>query len=244
MVQRAIREKNVLAERLKVAEAMINKFDEELKRYASEAVNREEVQKLLQNEVQWFKQKVEQTELEKMQKEEHIASYEAYITSMEAKLNECQVFISPISFGNIFFGMISMVMKVIKLEVFLVMEISTGLKLNSSKFECQEVKYRIIQMTYISSLEVALRDEMLQHAPLYGVGLEDMSVEELDTLSSIHEEGLRAIHSLQQQKGIPRGNPLMSLSTTAALPPPLVSDGVHHRNGHVNGTDRPPLNYS
>lgn len=104
MVQRAIREKNVLAERLKVAEAMINKFDEELKRYASEAVNQEEVQKLLQNEVQWFKQKVEQTELEKMQKEEHIASYEAYITSMEAKLNECQVFISPISFGNFFFG--------------------------------------------------------------------------------------------------------------------------------------------
>ena len=102
----------------------------------------------------------------------------------------------------------------------------------------------IVLQTYISSLEVALRDEMLQHAPLYGVGLEDMSVEELDALSSIHEEGLRAIHSLQQQKGIPRGNPLMSLSTTAALPPPLVSDGVHHRNGHVNGTDRPPLNYS
>lgn len=43
-------------------------------------------------------------------------------------------------------SMIFMVMKVIKLEVFLVMEISTGLKLNSSKFECQEVKYRIIQM--------------------------------------------------------------------------------------------------
>lgn len=99
MLQRAVKEKNALAERLKSAEATINRFNKELKRYASEAVTREEAQKLLEDEVQWFKQKVEQTTLEKGQKEEQIARYEAYITSMEAKLNECQVFISPISFG-------------------------------------------------------------------------------------------------------------------------------------------------
>ena len=93
-----------------------------------------------------------------------------------------------------------------------------------------------VLQTYISSLEVALRDEMLQHAPLYGVGLEEMSEEELNTLSRIHEEGLRAIHSLQQQKGIPHeeGFPLMSLSTTIALPPPPQESA---------GTD-PPLNYT
>lgn len=100
-----------------------------------------------------------------------------------------------------------------------------------------------VLQTYMSSLEVALRDEMLQHAPLYGVGLDDMSMEELDALSSIHEEGLRAIHTLQQQKGIPR-NPLRSLSTPTALPPPHVSNGAVQRNGHVDDIGIPPFNYT
>ena len=103
MVQRVVKEKNALAERLKSAEATINRCNEEVKRYASEAVTREAVQKSLQNEIQWFEQKVEQIELEKGQKQERIASCEAYITSMGAKLNECQVFIPLFSFGKNFF---------------------------------------------------------------------------------------------------------------------------------------------
>lgn len=106
MAQRVVKEKNALAERLKSAEATINRCNEEVKRCASEAVTREEDQKILQNEVQWFKQKVEQTELEKGHKEEQIATCEAYIASMEAKLNECQVFVSPFSFEKFSSGFI------------------------------------------------------------------------------------------------------------------------------------------
>lgn len=100
--------------------------------------------------------------------------------------------------------------------------------------------------TYISSLEVALRDEMLQHAPLYGVGLDEMSADELEALTKIHKEGLRTIEALKQQKVIARRNPMMShlgTSTAAVLPPPVSDGDVLHRNGHVNGSDLPPLNY-
>ncbi|THG04843.1 hypothetical protein TEA_027820 [Camellia sinensis var. sinensis] len=60
---------------------------------------------------------------------------------------------------------------------------------------------------HIHSLEVSLREEMSQHAPLYGVGLEDLSMKELDTLSSIHQQGLEQIYVLQQQKANLAVNP-------------------------------------
>ena len=90
---------------------------------------------------------------------------------------------------------------------------------------------------------------MTRHAPLYGAGLEALSMQELETISRIHEEGLRQIHILQQRKGSP-ASPLVSPHTLphnhglypAAPPPmavglpPLISNGVEiHSNGHING---------
>ncbi|TYK31446.1 TRAF-like family protein [Cucumis melo var. makuwa] len=104
---------------------------------------------------------------------------------------------------------------------------------------------------YIHSLEASLQEEMSRHAPLYGAGLEALSMKELETLSRIHEEGLRQIHTLQQRKGSPAGSPLVSphslshshgLYTSApppmavGMPPSLIPNGSGiHSNGHVNG---------
>lgn len=104
---------------------------------------------------------------------------------------------------------------------------------------------------YIHTLEASLQEEMSRHAPLYGAGLEALSLKELETLSRIHEDGLRQIHALQQRKGSPAGSPLVSphalphthgLYPTAAppmavgLPPSIIPNGVGiHSNGHVNG---------
>lgn len=98
---------------------------------------------------------------------------------------------------------------------------------------------------------------MSRHAPLYGVGVEALSPSELETLSRIHEDGLRQIHSIQQRKASPAGSPLLSpLSRShtphalypsntpppipVGLPPPIVPNGVGvHSNGHVNGAVGP-----
>ncbi|KAI4376333.1 hypothetical protein MLD38_014110 [Melastoma candidum] len=94
---------------------------------------------------------------------------------------------------------------------------------------------------------------MLRHAPLYGVGLENLSMKELETLTRIHEEGLRQIHAIQQRNGSPVGSPLVSPHTlphshsglypnaapaamAVGLPSPVMQNGVGiHSNGHVNG---------
>ncbi|KAA8522980.1 hypothetical protein F0562_009403 [Nyssa sinensis] len=65
----------------------------------------------------------------------------------------------------------------------------------------------------IHTHEVSLKEEMTKHAPLYGVGLEDLSLKELETLSKIHEDGLKDIHALQQQKHNLGANPPMSPNT-------------------------------
>lgn len=109
----------------------------------------------------------------------------------------------------------------------------------------------LLLQQYIHSLEASLQEEMSRHAPLYGAGLEALSMKELETLSRIHEEGLRQIHTLQQRKGSPAGSPLVSshalshshgLYTAApppmavGLPPSLIQNGSGiHGNGHVNG---------
>ncbi|XP_022729174.1 uncharacterized protein LOC111284647 isoform X2 [Durio zibethinus] len=52
---------------------------------------------------------------------------------------------------------------------------------------------------YIRSLQVSLKEELLRQAPLYGYGLENLSMKELEILSSIHEDGLRKIHAIQHR---------------------------------------------
>lgn len=55
---------------------------------------------------------------------------------------------------------------------------------------------------YICSLEASLREEMSRHAPLYGAGLNALSMQELETISRIHEDGLMQIRSICQMKAI------------------------------------------
>ncbi|KAK3211933.1 hypothetical protein Dsin_016639 [Dipteronia sinensis] len=205
-LKRLLKEKNTLAERLKSAEVARKRFDEELKRYATENVTREEICQSLQDEVRRLTQTVGQTEGEKREKEDQVARCEAYIDGMESKLQTCQ--------------------------------------------------------QYIHTLEGQLQEEMSRHAPLYGAGLEALSMKELETLARIHEEGLRQIHTLQQCKGSPAGSPLVSphnlqhnhnhgLYASApppmavGLPPSLIPNGVGiHSNGHVNGAVGPWFNHS
>ncbi|XP_057958521.1 uncharacterized protein LOC131151284 [Malania oleifera] len=202
-LKRVVKEKNALAERLKSAELARKRFDDELKRYATENVTREEIRQSLEDEVRRLTQTVGQTEGEKREKEQQVARCEAYIDGMESKLQACE--------------------------------------------------------QYIHSLEGSLQEEMSRHAPLYGAGLEALSMKELDTLSRIHEDGLRQIHAIQQRKGSPAGSPLMSPHTlppshglypTAPPPmaiglPPLIPNGVGiHSNGHMNGAVGPWFNHS
>ncbi|KAF5748167.1 hypothetical protein HS088_TW04G00117 [Tripterygium wilfordii] len=203
-LKKVLKEKNALAERLKGAEAARKRFDEELKRYATENVTREEIRQSLEDEVQRLTQTVGQTEGEKREKEEQVAQCEAYIDGMESQLQACQ--------------------------------------------------------QYIHTLEASLEEEMSRHAPLYGAGLEALSMKELETLSRIHEEGLRQIHALQQHRGSSAASTLVSphahphnhgLYATApppmavGLPPPLIPNGVGiHSNGHVNGAVGPWFNHT
>ncbi|VFQ82358.1 unnamed protein product [Cuscuta campestris] len=121
---------------------------------------------------------------------------------------------------------------------------------------------------YIHHLEVSLQEEMSRHAPLYGAGLDALSIKELDTLARIHEEGLMQIHTIQQRKGSPGGgsphfvsslnlpqhsNGLFPVAAAhqpptmaVGLPPPILPNGVGriHGNGHVNGSMGPWFNHS
>ncbi|KAK9075604.1 hypothetical protein SSX86_003930 [Deinandra increscens subsp. villosa] len=106
---------------------------------------------------------------------------------------------------------------------------------------------------YIHSLEGSLEEEMSRHAPLYGAGLEALSMKELETISRIHEEGLRQIHALQQRNGhssagSPHSHSLPhchGLYPGAPPPPALVPNGMGvHGSGHVNGAIGPWFNQS
>ncbi|XP_074329147.1 uncharacterized protein LOC141666834 [Apium graveolens] len=203
-LKRVTKEKNVLAERLRNTEAARKRFDDELKRYATENATREELRKSLEDEVRRLIQTVGQTEGEKREKEAQVARCEAFIDGMESKLQACQ--------------------------------------------------------QYIHTLESSLQEEMSRHAPLYGAGLEALSMKELDTIARIHEEGLAQIRILQQCNGSPAGSPLVSPHAlqhshglypsapspmTVGLPPSIISNGagIHghingsriHGNGHANG---------
>lgn len=60
-----MKEKKALAERLKGTEVALKRFDEELKRYATEYVTRDEIRQSLEDEVRRLTQTVGQTEGEK-----------------------------------------------------------------------------------------------------------------------------------------------------------------------------------
>jgi septal ring factor EnvC (AmiA/AmiB activator) len=90
-LQRVMKEKNMLAERLKNAESARKRFDEDIKRYANESVTREEIRQSLENEVRRLTQTVGQTEGGLREKEEQVMRCEAYIDGMEAKQHACQV---------------------------------------------------------------------------------------------------------------------------------------------------------
>lgn len=101
-MQRVMKEKNALAERLKTAESARKRFDEEIKRYATESVSREELRQSLEDEVRRLTQTVGQTEGGLREKEEQVMRCEAYIDGMESRLHACQVSTSVPWKGPIF----------------------------------------------------------------------------------------------------------------------------------------------
>ncbi|KAG2659786.1 hypothetical protein PVAP13_1KG380605 [Panicum virgatum] len=108
---------------------------------------------------------------------------------------------------------------------------------------------------YIRTLESSLQEEMARHAPLYGVGVESLSFDELEALANIHEQSLRQIKAIQQRKGSNHllGGPSLShIPSLFSSPPspsmavgppssrnptsPIAPNGAGiHGNGHVNG---------
>ena len=97
---------------------------------------------------------------------------------------------------------------------------------------------------------------MARHAPLYGVGLESLSMKELETISHIHEEGLQQIHAIQQRRG--GGSPSLigghvpqqvhslyptSHPTPVGLQPNVIPNNIGIQgNGHMNGSAAPWFN--
>ncbi|XP_073389366.1 uncharacterized protein [Physcomitrium patens] len=199
-LKRVMKEKNALAERLKGAESARKRFDEDIKRYATESVTREEFRQSLEDEVRRLTQTVGQTEGGLREKEEQVMRCEAYIDGMESKLHACQ--------------------------------------------------------DYIQTLEASLQEEMSRHAPLYGAGLEALSLGELETLARIHDEGLRAVRLLQQQRGAGGGELMANMaamtnqsplgpglgiyaspaSIAVGMPSVMASGMGVHGNGHMNGS--------
>lgn len=119
-----------------------------------------------------------------------------------------------------------------------------------------ESKLQVCQQ-YICTLETSLQEEMARHAPLYGVGVEALSLEELETLENIHEQNLRRIHAFQQRKGSSRllsvaglypsssmsVCPSSSLIHTSSVAPNGVSaHGNANGNGHMNNAVSPWFN--
>ncbi|KAJ1279954.1 hypothetical protein BS78_04G194900 [Paspalum vaginatum] len=115
-----------------------------------------------------------------------------------------------------------------------------------------ESKLQVCQQ-YIQTLETSLQEEMTRHAPLYGVGIESLSLDELEALANIHEQSLRQIKAIQQRKGSSHllGGPALSHIPSLFSSPPSAAVGMPssriptspiapngagiHGNGHVNG---------
>lgn len=95
-LKRVVKEKNALAERLKSAEAAHKRFDEELKRFATETVSGEELRQSLEDEVRRLTQTVGQTEGGLREKEHQVVRCEEYIDGLEAKQHACQDYIQSL----------------------------------------------------------------------------------------------------------------------------------------------------
>ncbi|KAJ3679504.1 hypothetical protein LUZ60_017515 [Juncus effusus] len=91
-LKKVMKEKNAMGERLKAAESARKRYDEELKRYASETAAR----KSLETEVRRLRETAESSEREKREKEEQVVRCEAYIDGMESKLQACQQYINTL----------------------------------------------------------------------------------------------------------------------------------------------------
>lgn len=114
-----------------------------------------------------------------------------------------------------------------------------------------ESKLQVCQQ-YIQTLETSLQEEMARHAPLYGVGVESLSLDELEALANIHEQSLRQIKAIQQRKGSNHllGGPSLSHIPSLFSSPPSAAIGLPssrvptspiapnsagiHGNGHAN----------
>jgi hypothetical protein len=101
---------------------------------------------------------------------------------------------------------------------------------------------------------------MAPHAPLYGVGVEALSLDELEALAIIHEQNLRQIHAIQQRKGSSHllgGTSLAQVpglfssapSVATGLPSSLIptsllapNDTGIHGSGRMNGVGNPWFN--
>ncbi|CAL5057168.1 unnamed protein product [Urochloa decumbens] len=123
-----------------------------------------------------------------------------------------------------------------------------------SYIDGMQSKLQVCQQ-YIRTLETSLQEEMARHAPLYGVGVESLSLDELESLANIHEQSLRQIKAIQQRKGSSHllGGPSLSHipglfsspphPSMAVGPPssrvptsPIAPNGASiHGNGHSNG---------
>lgn len=81
------REKNTLTERLRKAEAVERRLEEEVKRHATEAVKR----KALVAEVRQLEESVCKAEAEKREKQKQVTQCETFIGSLKGKLEAAQV---------------------------------------------------------------------------------------------------------------------------------------------------------
>ena len=76
---------------------------------------------------------------------------------------------------------------------------------------------------YIATLERSLAEEVSRHAPLYGSGIHALSEEQLHTLSTIHEEGLRTVRQLMLARQ--HEHAAAAAAAAAAVAAAVVDDG-------------------
>lgn len=81
-----------MAERLKKAESAQRRLEEEVKRHATEAGKRRE----LESEVRRLEELVSKAEEMKRDKQKQVTQCEAYVNGLEAKLQAAQVRLLPI----------------------------------------------------------------------------------------------------------------------------------------------------
>lgn len=74
----------------------MTRVDEKLKLRARELMVQKDTQQSLEDEVCQLKERVGQIEVEKKENEDQIMQFKSYISTMEAKLTACQVYLKHI----------------------------------------------------------------------------------------------------------------------------------------------------